>query len=118
MKKIIWNFFSVANRTGPPILHPLLIPSDLGLGDSLDIMCSLKRGRLPVQFDWTIDGKKASDITSIRINTSERKSDLIIQSIHPEHIGNYTCKASNSEGFVKMNTELKVEGILISKRFL
>lgn len=81
-------------------------------------MCSLKRGRLPVQFDWTIDGKKASDITSIRINTSERRSDLIIRNINPEHIGNYTCEATNTEGFVRMNTELKVEGILKGSIFM
>ncbi|KFM80837.1 hypothetical protein X975_09860, partial [Stegodyphus mimosarum] len=33
-----------AQPTGKPVLHPLLIPPDLGLGDSLDIICSLKRG--------------------------------------------------------------------------
>ncbi|GIY73266.1 down syndrome cell adhesion molecule-like protein 1 homolog [Caerostris extrusa] len=35
-----------------PVLHPLSMPPDLGIGDSLDIVCSLKRGNIPVTFDW------------------------------------------------------------------
>lgn len=99
-----------ADGSGPPVLHPLFIPPDLGLGDSLDITCSLKRGSLPVQFNWIVGNRKASDITGIRINTSERRSVCIIRSIAAEHIGNYTCEASNAEGVVRVATELKVEG--------
>lgn len=105
------HLFSV-DGSGPPVLHPLLIPPDLGLGDSLDIICSLKRGSLPVRFDWTVDNRKAADISGVRINTSERRSVCIIRSIGAEHIGNYTCEASNAEGVVRVKTELRVEGKL------
>lgn len=102
--------FFTADGIGPPVLHPLFIPPDLGLGDSLDVFCSLKRGTLPVRFEWKINGKKAAEIQSTRINTSERRSVFVIANIRPEHIGNYTCEASNTEGFTHVETELKVEG--------
>lgn len=93
-----------------PVLHPLFIPPDLGLGDSLDIICSLKRGTLPVRFEWKINNRKADNIPNTRINTSERRSDFVIANIRTEHIGNYTCEATNSDGFARVETELKVEG--------
>ncbi|XP_035214085.1 Down syndrome cell adhesion molecule-like protein 1 homolog, partial [Stegodyphus dumicola] len=98
-----------AQATGTPVLHPLLIPPDLGLGDSLDIICSLKRGNTPVNFEWILNNKKATDVSGIKINTSERRSVCIIQSIRYDHIGNYTCKVSNVDGYDEAHTELKVE---------
>lgn len=100
-----------ADNSGAPVLHPLLIPPDLGLGDNLDITCSLKRGTLPVRFEWKINGKAGAEISGIRINTSEKRSVCIINSIRPEHIGNYTCEVSNSVGFARVETELRVEGM-------
>lgn len=96
---------------GIPVLHPLLIPPDLGLGDSLDITCSIKRGNNPITFEWNLNGKEAKSVNGIRINTSERRSVCIIQNINTQHIGNYTCTASNSAGYDQVYTELKVEGI-------
>lgn len=93
-----------------PVLHPLFIPPDLGLGDSLDIICSLKRGTMPVRFEWKINERKADNIPSTRINTSERRSVFVITNIRSEHIGNYTCEATNIDGFAKVETELRVEG--------
>ncbi|KAF8764132.1 Down syndrome cell adhesion molecule like protein [Argiope bruennichi] len=94
---------------GIPILHPFIMPPDLGLGDSLDIQCSLKRGNLPVTFEWKLNGKEIKGSPGIRINTSERRSVCVIQNINHEHIGNYTCRASNNEGYDEVHTELKVE---------
>lgn len=93
-----------------PVLHPLFIPPDLGLGDSLDIICSLKRGTLPIRFEWKINNRKTDNIPITRINTSERRSDFVIANIRTEHIGNYTCEATNTDGFARVETELKVEG--------
>ncbi|GFS39582.1 titin [Trichonephila inaurata madagascariensis] len=103
------------NNVGVPILHPLFIPPDLGLGDSLDITCSLKRGNPPIVFAWKLNGKDIKLFSGIRINTSERRSVCVIQNINHEHIGNYTCKASNSEGYDEAYTELKVEATLSEK---
>ncbi|GFS44506.1 titin [Nephila pilipes] len=97
------------NNVGIPVLHPLFIPPDLGLEDSLDITCSLKRGNPPITFEWKLNGKDIKLFTGIRINTSERRSVCVIQNINNEHIGNYTCKASNNEGYDEAYTELKVE---------
>ncbi|GIY51862.1 titin [Caerostris darwini] len=98
-----------ARISGIPVLHPLFIPPDISLGDSLDITCSLKRGNVPISFEWKLNEKKITGIQGIRINTSERRSVCIIQNINHDHIGNYTCKASNVEGFDEAHTELKVE---------
>ncbi|GBM66129.1 Down syndrome cell adhesion molecule [Araneus ventricosus] len=98
-----------------PILHPLFIPPELGLGDSLDITCSLKRGSLPITFEWKLNGKEIKGSPGIRINTSERRSVCVIQNINHEHIGNYTCRASNNEGYDEVHTELKVEVSLCEK---
>lgn len=106
--------FLTADNSGAPVLHPLFIPPDLGLGDNLDITCSLKRGTLPVRFEWKINGESDTKISGIRINTSEKRSVCIINSIRSEHIGNYTCVVSNSVGFAKVETELRVEGMYCS----
>nr|XP_042899052.1 Down syndrome cell adhesion molecule-like protein 1 homolog [Parasteatoda tepidariorum] len=95
-----------------PVLHPLHFPPELILGDSLDMVCSLKRGKIPITFEWKLNNKKISDIFGVVINTSERKSSFSIQKIQYEHIGNYSCKAYNDDGFDEVSAELKVEGIV------
>lgn len=93
-----------------PMLHPLLIPPDLGIGDSLDIQCSLKRGSFPITFEWKVNGKAPTTRIGIQINTSQKRSNYIIDHISSEDVGNYTCSAMNSYGSDNAHATLDVEG--------
>nr|XP_042899030.1 Down syndrome cell adhesion molecule-like protein 1 homolog [Parasteatoda tepidariorum] len=107
------SFFS-ASSSEVPVLHPLFIPPNLGIGDGLDITCSLKRGTLPITFEWLLKNRKINNVSGIRINTSERRSVLVIQKIDVEHIGNYSCTATNINGYDTVLTHLTVEGRVFS----
>ncbi|GFS81160.1 titin [Trichonephila clavipes] len=103
------------HQSEPPTLHPLSIPPDLNIGDSLDITCSLKRGSLPVIFEWKVNGQIPTKRIGIQINTSNKRSVYIIDKISAADVGNYTCMASNADGTDKVYATLDVEASLCEK---
>ncbi|GIY73271.1 titin [Caerostris extrusa] len=82
----------------PPVLNPMYVPSNLAIGDNIEIFCIVKRGSYPVQIEWFHNDKKVTSIQKYKITNSESSSHLSIGKIQPDDIGNYTCIAKNRFG--------------------
>jgi hypothetical protein len=74
-------------------------------------------GDLPVHIKWFKDAKRiassgimaASDMSGISvIHVSPFASNLVFESLRPEHMGNYTCEASNAAGSVTHNGSMVI----------
>ncbi|KAH6927546.1 hypothetical protein HPB50_005663 [Hyalomma asiaticum] len=106
----------------------VLIPSNLRRGDTAEIFCSLRRGSLPVAFQWlhngrpirpnrvgaaeptgTSQGSNGGSETLWKVEHRDRRSELLIENIGARQIGNYTCIASNAAGKTSFTASLLVE---------
>ncbi|GFY77635.1 ig-like domain-containing protein [Trichonephila inaurata madagascariensis] len=45
-------------QEAPALQKPLMIPAELRLGERADIICTLRRGDLPVTFKWFFNGRE------------------------------------------------------------
>lgn len=78
------------------------------------ISCQIVEGDLPVMFTWTKDGDGAIGnglgTGTVTRNHDEYSSSLVIDRITAEHVGNYTCIATNAAGEEKFTVPLTVNG--------
>lgn len=96
----------------PPVLYPLMTPSNPSVGDDADIVCKLRRGADPVTFEWLYNGRSIpSHRQKARITTSPRTSLFSIRNIQVDDIGNYTCVASNAHGRDSQTESFLIEGV-------
>ncbi|KFM69646.1 hypothetical protein X975_10715, partial [Stegodyphus mimosarum] len=51
-------FFQAFSIEAPALQKPLMIPAELRLGERADIICTLRRGDLPVTFRWYFNGRE------------------------------------------------------------
>lgn len=98
--EVIWILFVFISRSvlceEVPKLNPLSIPESLTIHSRARLLCVASFGDQPIDFQWL---KNGVILTSEKIEQlDEWTSSLTIQSLSLEHIGNYTCKASNSVG--------------------
>jgi Down syndrome cell adhesion protein len=99
-----------------PVIDPFLFPKSLHQGQRYTILCSVSKGDLPVSIKWFKDGRIISSASGIDpefagigvINVSPFASNLVFESLRPEHMGNYTCMASNGAGSVTHNGSMVV----------
>ncbi|XP_035208115.1 Down syndrome cell adhesion molecule-like isoform X2 [Stegodyphus dumicola] len=89
-----------------PKLNPLSIPSHLTIESRAKLLCVASTGDQPIDFQWKKDGLPVS---SGRIEQlDEWTSSLTINPLGLEHIGNYTCIATNSAGTDRVTASLFV----------
>lgn len=93
-----------------PDLYPLMVPPNIGLGDPIDMICTLRKGSFPVTFTWFLNDKILIDNSNVKITHSSRKSDCSIEKLVPEYIGNYTCQAKNQYGVDNTSVLVYAEG--------
>ncbi|GBM66125.1 Titin [Araneus ventricosus] len=94
-----------------PVLYPLMVPQNPSLGDSIEIVCTIKRGTLPVLFSWLHNGQIISTEKQKKITVNERNSFFSVSNIQPDDIGNYTCVASNRYGKDSKTASVIIEGL-------
>jgi len=102
-----------------PAIDPFVFPKSLQQSQRYTILCSVSSGDLPVQIKWLKDGRRISssnglnpDFTGIGvINVSPFASNLVFESLRPEHMGNYTCEASNRAGTAFVTQSMVVHGM-------
>ncbi|GFS44500.1 titin [Nephila pilipes] len=91
-----------------------MVPQNPSLGDSIEIVCTIKRGSLPVAFSWLHNEQVISTEIQKKVTGNERSSHFSIGYIQSSDIGNYTCVVSNKYG-----EDRKTASVLIEvKRFL
>jgi hypothetical protein len=75
------------------------------------LTCLVSRGDEPLRISWSLKGDIiSSDQSMTTTMMGSRVSMLMISGVGYQHSGTYTCKASNTAGFVTMSAELKVNG--------
>lgn len=87
-----------------------MIPPNLALGDITELYCSVKRGSLPIEFQWMHNGKELHSHHKYTINNAKTNSHFSIGKIQAFDIGNYTCKAINAYGQDSKTGSVIIEG--------
>nr|7Y54_A Chain A, Down Syndrome Cell Adhesion Molecules [Chelicerata] len=82
----------------PPEIKPFYFSSSVQEGQREQVICSAITGDLPLLFSWKKDGLIVENFKDITLVTNDLFSVLVISSIKPEHIGNYTCNLENPFG--------------------
>ncbi|KAK7068699.1 hypothetical protein SK128_024055 [Halocaridina rubra] len=97
----------------PPQTFPIDFGSDTFYeGDFAQANCVLRKGDLPVMFQWTFNEMSllASDSVEI-LNVGGRTSLLTINPVRGHHQGNFSCIATNAAGSTRMGASIIVNGI-------
>lgn len=93
-----------------PVLNTLFIPRNLAIGDITEIICTIKRGTLPVEFTWMHNGQEINSHSKYKITNSNRNSIFLIGPIQASDIGNFTCTVKNAYGVDSKTESLLMEG--------
>lgn len=95
-----------------PKIHPFSFGDEPSFeGESVSAQCHIASGDLPVSFIWLLNGKSVSHYPEISVGSFGKKmSVLSIENLSREHVGNYTCIASNPAGKSSFAAELTVKG--------
>ncbi|KAM7307856.1 sDscam-r3 [Ixodes scapularis] len=100
----------ISSALEAPEMHKMYVDSNLNLGEKVDLMCSLKRGSLPVTFTWYHNGREIRPEDKLGSFVSfQGKSILVVDKIAREHIGNYTCSVRNPAGSDSYTVKLYVD---------
>lgn len=96
----------------PPRIIPFSFGSNIvDSGSFAQLTCVVSHGDMPITITWSLKGQKLNSgpsITTTMVGT--RTSMLMIPNVDYNHIGEYTCRATNPAGSVTHSTELKVNG--------
>lgn len=126
------NILHISVRVRPEI-EPFSFPKSLHKGQRFTVLCSVTKGDPPVQIRWykgtrllgvppssgstssaaSLSGTDSSPTEMVGISTvqvSPYSSNLIFDSVRPEHRGNYTCEASNSDGTARHQATMIIHG--------
>lgn len=103
------------------MIDPFVFPRSLQQGQRYTILCSVSQGDYPITIKWFKDGKLISSSSGLTpefagigvIHVSPFSSNLVFDSLRPDHMGNYTCEASNTAGSVTHNGTMVIHGKLL-----
>lgn len=99
------------------LVAPSILPFEFGdeqfnMGDTVSIACSVIKGDLPVNIVWLLNNRSVDNYDGIVVNNVNRKlSTLSIDYVTADHVGEFTCRASNKAGIDTFSAHLKVNGI-------
>ena len=72
--------------------------SDLKIDERASVLCSIKSGSPPFQFQWLKDASQLLSDGPISIVTVDDFSSLTFRQLKPNDAGNYTCVVRNGQG--------------------
>lgn len=99
-------------KTVPPHIAPFHFEGPVNAGESIQLNCHVSKGDKPLHIGWHFHGEMNSS-TNVEIHTtmfSEKTNILVINSVTPEHRGEYICSASNPAGVANYSAFLDVYG--------
>ncbi|XP_072140442.1 cell adhesion molecule DSCAML1-like [Dermacentor andersoni] len=99
--------------SAPPSIRRFSFPPEIALGEEVIVLCSVKTGSPADSYSitWQKDGRGI--VKTDRVSTSSQtkgSATLLIASLEPEDVGNYTCTASNAFGSDSFTAPLVVNG--------
>lgn len=87
-------------------------------GESVSAVCNINLGDSPLEIHWTLnDIPIGKDYLQIIMATSKRNSLLTIDSVSPDHAGDYKCIVSNKAGATSYMSKLIVNGTYANEIF-
>lgn len=103
--------------TVPPKLSPFPATiNQLNVGDRASLTCSVIKGDLPLTITWRKDNRNVDSSQHISVKQVDQfNSILVIDTLGPDHTGNYSCHVRNMASEVEMSQSLLVNGKLNSK---
>lgn len=76
-------------------------------------------GDLPIEFKWLFNRRPVIEIAGVTTaKMGKRNSVLTIDSVNGKHAGNFTCQATNQASSVNFTSQLIVNGIFFTCKFL
>lgn len=80
-------------------------------GAFAQLSCVITEGDEPLSISWTFHGHDLTSDQGIQTsNHGSRVSLLMITSVGHQHMGQYTCTASNKAGQASFSANLRVNG--------
>ena len=118
--KLLFVFVFILNlcHARKPEIIPLLRGYNVEQNESYQLMCSISKGTKPIQFQWLKNGHKLSPNSEFSFDFKPSSSIISFESFLPKHSGNYSCRASNSDGFDQTSTVLQIKGLSFWSFFL
>ncbi|KAJ8924819.1 hypothetical protein NQ315_000973 [Exocentrus adspersus] len=93
----------------PPKVSPFYAEDTLHVGDRASLTCSVTKGDLPLTISWHKDGRTLEPAQMVSITQVDQfTSILVIESLSPEHNGNYSCVVRNLAAEVSHTQQLVV----------
>lgn len=104
------------------IVVPNILPFDvdqaLFSGESVQMMCHISKGDIPLEVYWEFNGQTLSRELGTFTKVGERSSVLMLPSVTGAHSGNYTCIAKNRAGVAFYSTILKITGTQLNVTYI
>jgi hypothetical protein len=94
----------------PKLKHFSVDEEPLYFDESFQLICSVIYGDSPFAFHWLFQNNTLEDSLDIKIENSNKRSILTVDSVAAKHAGEYTCKVLNNAGFSTITTTLVVKG--------
>ncbi|XP_014603181.1 PREDICTED: Down syndrome cell adhesion molecule-like protein Dscam2 isoform X2 [Polistes canadensis] len=93
----------------PPKISPFRTDLDFHLGERTTLTCSVTKGDQPLSISWLKDGRSLGPSERVTVtNVDQYNSILMIESLSPDHNGNYSCVARNLAAEVSHTQQLMV----------
>ncbi|KAJ8673981.1 hypothetical protein QAD02_005243 [Eretmocerus hayati] len=93
----------------PPKITPFTASDDLHLGERTTLTCAVSRGDVPLTIFWLKDGRTMGPSERVQVTSVDQfNSILMIDSLSPDHNGNYSCVARNLAAEVSHTQSLVV----------
>lgn len=98
------------------LVTPQIAPFNFGEeplneGDTASVQCIVTKGDSPLNISWYFNGRSLDGSYGIGTTLINKKiSSLSIESVQEEHMGDYTCTATNLAGSVSYTSHLTING--------
>ncbi|GIY67333.1 titin [Caerostris darwini] len=106
---VISKNFSIAVEDLPKV-QPFHFPATVKVGSRITVVCSVESASEILTFQWLKDKEQITGTSEVRIKNDADFSVLVIEPVHSNSTGNYTCSVRNSLGEDNYSTFLQVEG--------
>lgn len=101
-----------------PIISPFEFDEAVFYGESIQIMCNIPKGDMPLNLAWFFQDKPVKKTDAIVVTKlGARSLVLAIPAATEKHSGNYTCTASNIVASTNHTATLNVQGTLVTLAF-
>lgn len=91
-------------------IQPFNFPTSVRSGGKATVTCLVESSLSDTQFRWYRNGIQVTGTSDVRIKHDSDFSMIVLDPVHSNSTGNYTCESWNSLGKDSHSTFLQVEG--------